>query len=133
MKFNTGSLSNRDRARLEQAKRIASTSSCGKKHGAVAVKGGRVVGVGVNSYQNDESLFEILPYNLSTHAEQACLRAIGNNARGATIYVARVSRTGEERMSKPCSACQKALKLAGVRRVVYTIESELTFDQPGTV
>jgi deoxycytidylate deaminase len=41
--------------------------------------------------------------------------------RGATIYVARVNRTGEPRMSKPCSACARALKDAGVSKIIYTI------------
>lgn len=125
MKFSHVMLSSKEKARLEQAKKVASTSSVREKHGAVAVRGGRVVGVGVNSYQNDHNLFDILPFNRTTHAEQACLRAIGENARGAVMYVARVNRDGEEKMSKPCSMCQKALREAGVRKVVYTIESEL--------
>lgn len=125
MKFSHTALSSKERSRLEQAKRIASTSSCNDMHGAVAVRGGRVVGVGVNSYQNDFRLFDILPFNKSVHAEQAVLRAIGDNARGATMYVARVSKQGEEKMSKPCAMCQTEMREAGIRRVVYTIESEL--------
>lgn len=127
MKFNDTPLSIKDRARLEQAKRIAGASSCRTMHGAVAVRGGRVVGVGVNAYQNSPEIFDILPHNRSIHAEEACLKAIGDNSRGATMYVARVNRLGEERMSKPCKRCQKALRISGVRRVVYTVESELVF------
>ena len=126
MKFMQTGLSSKDKARLKQAKNIASTSDCDKMHGAVAEGGGRVIGVGVNSYRNSRHIYEEIPRDArSTHAEMACLRAIGGDARGATFYVARVNRSGEERMSKPCSYCQTHLIAAGVKRVVYTIDSEM--------
>lgn len=126
MKYAQSGLSVRERSRLEQAKKIAAISDCRYKHGAVAVKGGRVLGVGVNSSRNMRELYDLLPANArSEHAEEALLRVIGDSAKGATVFVARVSRSGEERMSKPCSNCTILLKEAGVRRVVYTVDSSL--------
>ncbi len=54
----------------------------------------------------------------SMHAEK---HALGRcDANGATIYVAR-NKNGNDRLSKPCSNCQKAIVSAGVKQVVYTI------------
>lgn len=127
MKFTQVSLSVKDRKRLEQAKKIAATSTCTYKHGCVAVSGGRVIAVGVNNYRNSPEVFDHIPHVArSTHAEMAALRALNGVAQGSTFYVARVNRRGEERMSKPCNNCQIALKAAGVKRVVYTIDSSIT-------
>lgn len=126
MKFAHNTLSVKDKARLNQAKNIAATSDCTHQHGCVAVKGGRTVGVGVNAYRNARSLFDIIPDEArSIHAEEACLRAVGSNARGATLYIARVNRFGEEMMSRPCARCMKQIKESGVKRIVYTIDSNL--------
>jgi hypothetical protein len=41
-------------------------------------------------------------------------------AKGGTIFVARVSQTGASRMARPCANCYETLLLAGVKKVVYT-------------
>lgn len=129
MKYTFENLSTRDTARLEQAKRIAAVSDCSNMHGAVGVKGGRVVGVGVNTVRNSPDTYETVPEDSRhVHAEDALLRAMGNNSRGATVFVARVNSSGEERISKPCSRCTILLKRAGVRRVVYTVSTGLELD-----
>ena len=128
MKFTQGNLSRKDRRRLAQAKKIAATSDCGHMHGCVATVGGRVVGVGVNRYKNSMSLFDHTPrFGWSVHAEEACLKSIGGDAQGAVVYIARINRRGEEMMSKPCSSCMEKLQLAGVKRIVYTIDSSVEF------
>jgi deoxycytidylate deaminase len=58
--------------------------------------------------------------NISVHAEVDALSRC-NDPRGATIYVARVNKRGEERMSRPCISCEKALLEAGVKKVIYTL------------
>ena len=40
---------------------------------------------------------------------------------GSVVYVARVMRSGELAMARPCKDCEKALKSRGVKRVYYTI------------
>lgn len=52
------------------------------------------------------------------HAEQRISRKIDT---GAEVYVARLFRTGEWALSKPCKSCETMLRARGVRRVYYTI------------
>lgn len=88
--------------------------------------GGRVLSVGINSNRNDPSVIGDAQLKYSVHAEIAALRAWGGtNLKNATIYVARLGRSGDPMMSKPCENCQKALKEAGVRKVIYTIDNEM--------
>src|SRR5690625_5261406 len=55
------------------------------------------------------------------HAEvHAILRAGFDNVKGATIYVARYDRRGRLAEAAPCRACSRALRDAGISRVVYT-------------
>lgn len=127
MKIIQSSLSNKDRSWLKMAKKLAAVGECKKKHGAVAVRGGSVISVGVNRYRHDRDYSFVPDDARSFHAEAVCLRALGGEARGATLYVARVSKlTGKEMMSKPCDNCMELITNAGVKRVVYTIESEIT-------
>ena len=55
----------------------------------------------------------------SVHAEVDALRNV-KDAVGATVYVARINRQGEQRLSKPCLSCQQYLDKRGIKRVVYT-------------
>lgn len=127
MKITQSNLSNKDRAWLKMAKKLAVTGECKKRHGAVAVRGGRVISVGINRYRQDQDYSFIPQEARSFHAEEACLRALGGDAQGATLYVARVSRKFKtEMMSKPCDECMNLIVAAGVKRIVYTIESEIS-------
>lgn len=73
--------------------------------GAVVVKGGKIVGEGWHAKAGGD------------HAEVAALKAAGEAARGATVYVT----------LEPCSrpgrvgACTDALIAAGVAKVVYAV------------
>lgn len=69
--------------------------------GAVVVKGGAVLAKAANSGRRERC------------AERRALKR-GRYA-GATIYVARANA----RCSRPCEACQQAIREAGVKRVVY--------------
>lgn len=44
-----------------------------------------------------------------------------SEARGATVYVARLGGRGQA-LSKPCEACDEVMREAGVKRCVYTTE-----------
>ena len=104
--------------------RAASNSLCHQRHGAVVVVGGRVLGVAINSDRNDPNIVDDPKTQAAVHAEVAALRACGSaRVAGGTIYVARVNRKGMPMMSKPCANCQKVLKAAGVKKIVYTIDS----------
>jgi tRNA(Arg) A34 adenosine deaminase TadA len=97
------------------------------KHGAVIVKGGRVLAVGVNANRNIATNTSFPKFENAVHAEVAALKACSDTV-GATLYVARVNNQGEERMSKPCPACYAAIVKAGIRKVIFTIESEMEVD-----
>lgn len=118
-------LSKKDRSFLNVARYLATKSEARNTHGAVVVAGRRVVGMGWNKDKNHPSLIEetkIKEY-CSAHAEQIALREAGDNANKAVLYVARVSKQGEDRDSKPCHVCQSRIIQAGIKRVVYTMEA----------
>jgi deoxycytidylate deaminase len=117
-------LSKRQRSYLNLAMRMAETSEVSHMHGAVCVRGGRVLSLGANRWRNRNKHMMVRneDYNphITTHAEIDALSRV-DDARGSTIYVARVGKSGEEKFSRPCDNCAKALAAAGVKAVVYTM------------
>jgi deoxycytidylate deaminase len=91
------------------------------KHGAVIVRGGSVISVGINKNRNHPSIVsnEHIKIHCSVHAEIDALRKV-KSAKGAIIYVARVNKKGQDRLSRPCARCSKAIEQAGIKKVVYT-------------
>lgn len=114
-------MSNKDRRFLRLASNLALSSDCNFKHGAVVVRGGRVISTGINRFKNHPKVVspEHVKEWCSVHAEIDALRKL-KDARGATIYVARVGKRGNQTISRPCSRCYDALRDAGVTKVVYT-------------
>jgi len=92
------------------------------KVGAALVKGGRIVSTGHNISKNNPSLPGIPLRSCSVHAEASALRGV--DACGATLYVARVTRRNTLGMARPCAGCEKLLRAAQVRRVVWTVEDD---------
>lgn len=120
-------ISNKDKQTLKRATRIAETSTCNFQHAAIIVKSNSVISVGVNRNKTDPRLLGFENFRKSSvHAEIAAIKGShGANLKGATIYVARVNRKGEQMMSKPCSDCQIELERVGIKKVYYTIESSM--------
>lgn len=122
-------ISNKAKRMLSRASVLASTSEQKYRHGAVIVKGGSVVSFGINRHKNNPAIFgdDVVSLRQSSlHAEVAAIKAAGRaDLSGSVIYVARVSRSGDQVMSKPCDLCQKALVEAGIKKVFYTIDSEM--------
>jgi tRNA(Arg) A34 adenosine deaminase TadA len=85
--------------------------------GAVLVRSGRVLSVGVNRYRNNPSKVDI--DGVSYHAEEVAIRRAGN-ADGATIYVARMTRSGKIGLARPCRRCQALLLENGVQYAIWT-------------
>lgn len=114
-------MSNRDRRFLRLATNVAMSSSERMKHGAVIVKGGRVLSVGLNKFRNHPTIIpsEHIKTSCSTHAEVDAIRKC-SDVRGATMYVSRINRRGEERLSRPCNYCYEAIREAGITKIVYT-------------
>jgi deoxycytidylate deaminase len=115
-------LSKSEQAYLSVARYFALKSKSNKKHGAVIVKSGRVVGTGYNKDRN-HPLFvspEHIKPHCSTHAEVDALKEAKSNADGAVLYVARVNNQGEDRNSKPCKLCQVAISRSKIKKVIHT-------------
>lgn len=125
-------LSNKDKKYLGYAITAANMSTCSARHGAVLVKNGNVLAIGVNAMKNDPHYVSpqqpnVLPPDvdvmdmISVHAEEAVLRANQEEAGNAVIYIARISATGEPALSKPCESCQRMLKKYGVKKAIWTL------------
>jgi pyrimidine deaminase RibD-like protein len=117
-------LSKKDISFLNMARYFAEKSEENKKHGAIIVKSGSVVGTGFNRFKNHPHNIptELIKVHCSRHAEEVAIREAGSNARGAILYVARVNRQGRDRNSKPCHICSQLIKESGVKKVIYTVE-----------
>lgn len=117
-------LSRKDLSYLNVARSLAKRSEEKKKHGAVVIKSGRVVGYGFNKFKNHTDYIpeELIKVHCSRHAEEVAIKSAGANAKGATLYVARVNRADQDRNSKPCRICADLIENSGIKRVVYTTE-----------
>lgn len=108
--------------------KLAEFSTCKQQHGAIIIKGGSVLSVGVNCNKNDPTFIGEATKNWSVHAEIAALRVLKDtNLKNATIYIARINKRGKPMMSKPCPKCEKAIKNAGITKIVYTIDGIITW------
>ena len=104
---------------MQLAKKLAMFSDHKQHHiGAVLVKSGNIISMGFNTIKTHP---KAKTYNYSIHAELATIIGMEyKDTKGSTIYVYRQTQNGTLALSKPCKACEAALKLAGVKKVVYT-------------
>jgi deoxycytidylate deaminase len=116
------SLSKSESAFLSVARYFAAKSQSRQRHGAVVVKGGRVLGTGYNKNKNHP--MQVSPEHIKTHcsrhAEVEAIRDANWNVRGAILYVARVNNQGQDRNSKPCNYCMVVIDSTQIKKVIYT-------------
>jgi deoxycytidylate deaminase len=106
---------------MDQAVNVARLSASRQRHGALIVKGGRVLAVGINSDRNHPSVCSDPRQQASICAERAAIRACdGLDLRGAIIYSARVTKRGVG-LARPCERCEAAILEAGIKRVFWTV------------
>lgn len=113
-------MSGKHGSRIKQAARVAQHSQYRWKHGAVVVRGGRVLGYAPNKFRNSPY---VDPKNVTDHAEAAIIRELLKNypdLRGSTIYIARINNNNEVKMSRPCINCMKLIVDAGIKEIIYT-------------
>jgi deoxycytidylate deaminase len=83
------------------------------KHGAVLVKGGSVLNTSCNKNRlvSFGSRFCTEHDGVATlHAELGAILGIERNiTEGASLYVARIGKSGSYRLSKPCPMCTSAI------------------------
>jgi len=99
------------------------------RHGAVLVKGSSVLNAShnKNSFCSFGQRFREKGTGVSTmHAELGAILGMDRKiTEGATVYVARLGKRGNLKLSKPCSMCYSAMKHVGIKKVVYTINREV--------
>jgi deoxycytidylate deaminase len=112
---------------LRRAEAVAIDSSHPRwKLGVVVVRGSRIVASANNIQKNAPHILEGGP-GTSVHAEINALRKLtyqADRAEGCTLYVVRVSRQGSRRLARPCLRCYKSIASAGIRSIVYSLDTE---------
>ena len=117
---------------LELARRVAHQSIFdGPRHGAVLARGSSVINVSENknnfcSFGRRFRKCDIQPGHSTVHAELGSILGVGRNkTEGADVYVARIGKKGDFKMSKPCPMCESALRHVGAKRVIFTINDKI--------
>lgn len=115
-------ITTRDKNFFELTHKIASTSLCHYRVGAIITNGARVLAVGVNVLKSHPIITQkYQEHCISIHAELSALLKAQTNIVGATMYVARDGG----KISKPCKACRSLITLAGIRYIVYSTKEGL--------
>lgn len=92
---------------------------------------GRVLAVGFNNYEKSSTWQKELSIacglseeRIYSHGEVvALLKAKNMRKKVHTLKVERYDSLGESKTAFPCISCQLAIKLSGVKRVLFTTEN----------
>lgn len=109
---------------LKRAKKVAQNSTYKKRfrHGAVLVRGGKVINEGWNSNNYKNFYHRFSEYGI-IHAEADAIYNISKQkTKNSTLYVARINCLGELRISKPCSGCIDFAKFCGIKKIIFSID-----------
>lgn len=115
-------ISNTDRSLIMQAIKKSAKSNYKHKHGALIYRGGSVMACAANRSRNPAK--HVDRGCATYHAEEAAIKS-SKATDGATMYVGRVTKAGEFAPSKPCPRCLQLMFLAGIEKVVYTVDGGL--------
>lgn len=97
----------------------------GYKHGAVLVKGGRVIATGTNHSKRGIIFDEVYGFKMF-HAEIDVLSKFEpEEVEGAILYVAGKTEKGHILNSKPCECCQHVIKKYPLKAVYYCDAGEV--------
>lgn len=84
----------------------------------------KILAIGVNK-RRTHSKAPQTEHGRFLHAEVASIINCDRGAlKGSHMYVVRIGKRGDLRMSKPCKFCQAAIMKAGIKVVYYSINSE---------
>lgn len=118
--MNSVGMSMKDVYNLNKAMGLALSSQEKHRHGAIIVRQGKVISHGINVRKNDPNICSFPLLESGIHAEVAAIKRANTSLEGATIYVARINKSGQPLLSKPCDRCQAAIEKAGIKKVIYT-------------
>ena len=113
---------------FELAKRAAIQSEFPDyRHGAILVKGNSIRNVSSNKANFcsfGHRFRSMIPGKATLHAELGVILGIDRRiTEGATIFVTRVGKDGDYKMSMPCAMCHEAMRHVGIKKVVYSINN----------
>jgi deoxycytidylate deaminase len=112
---------------LRLARNISKHSTFKIRVGAVLVNNRHPISVGFNKIKYCSKYSHLQEQSL--HAEMVCLKTCGKDYIGkSSIFVYRETRNGLPALAKPCENCQNMLKLAGIKRMVFSIAEYPYFD-----
>lgn len=134
---------------LNIAKVVATRSTCIRRHyGAVIVKDNKIISTGYNgSAKNEKNCCDTMEcvrsklkiphgerYELcvAVHAEMnAIINGDPEKMKGSTIYIHGTDMiTGKVVKSNPCMMCDRAIKNAGIKKIVYVEEDNSITELP---
>jgi deoxycytidylate deaminase len=95
--------------------------------GCVIVKGNKVLSIGYNKLKTHP--ISCTPYQ-TIHAEMDAVIKAGRECEGAVAYVYREHKDKNRSLAlaRPCSACQKVLYAAGIKRVYFTVNEPVLYE-----
>ena len=105
----------------------ANRSEHSTRHGAVVVKKGKVIQSGRNQYCSLQRVKHFKGKQIwSIHAEMNVLAGLPKKlTKDADIYIVRILRDGTLSNSKPCAICMAMIQTAGIRRIFYSVNSNV--------
>lgn len=113
---------------LKRAFEEATKSNALHAHGAVIVKGNRIISSGWSQDKTHPLLLEYHTLVDKLHAETHAVfrRRHNEDFNGSTIFVVRLRKGNKPGLSRPCDLCAKILEEYGVNKAIYS-------EQDGTV
>ena len=130
-------LTKREIAYFKAAKAMSELSDHKHKLGCVIVDKHRIISSGHNSNTKGHRLqfelnFSICKENASSkiHAETAAILPVrGLDLSKASIFIYREHKDGSYGLAKPCAACEKLIRKAGIRHIYYTGNNSLIYEE----
>lgn len=107
---------------FDHAKTVAMTSDYKFRHGAVLVKGGKIIRSSFNKARPVSFAHKYHHKGTgSLHAEIGCILNMSfEKTEGCEIYVVRIHADGKFAMSMPCPMCQVVCNEMGIKRIHYS-------------
>ena len=107
---------------FEHARSVAMTSEYKFRHGALLVRGRKIIKASSNKPRTVRFAHKYHHKGCgSLHAEIGCVLNVDKEkTEGSEIYVVRILANGKFAMSCPCSMCQSICSEMGIKRIHYS-------------
>jgi deoxycytidylate deaminase len=112
---------------MQVAINAAKTIDINQKHrlGAVIYNRGRLVSIGINKLKTHPRALKAGYRWAKVHCElDALIKADPSFLVDAICYVARINKSGKNRLSKSCETCQELLRDNGIKCIYYTTNED---------